>query len=100
MNAERNNFSERELDSLIDGALAGYAGEPRVGLENRMLARLRAEEIEQRSFFRLIAAALHWRWMMAGAVAATLIAATVVGLQIRRDRQTIAKQAPLAQQQI
>ena len=84
MKAEQNSFSERELDALIDGALAGFAGEPRAGLENRTLAKLRARE--RSPFFRR-------RWMMAAAVAA-MIAAVAVGVQIHRDRQMIAQQAP------
>ena len=96
MNSDRERqFGEVQFDALLDRALAGYAAEPRAGLENRTLARLRAKEARRRL--------LGWRWLMSGAVAACLIAAGVVGFDLHRRHQQqelLAKQqSPLAAQQ-
>ncbi len=58
-----------ELDSRLDAALAKYAAvEPRAGLEDRVLANLRAERspAPDRAW---------WRWSLAGALAAVIVVA-------------------------
>ena len=89
------NERDRQFELLIDRTLAGYAAEPRAGLENRTLARLAAAK-EARS------RALGWRWLLSGAVAATLLVAGFVGVDsYRRHRQqTIiaTQQSPRANQ--
>jgi hypothetical protein len=58
-----------ELDRALDAALAKYAAiEPRAGLEDRVLANLRAERsrIPERGW---------WRWGIAGALAAVVVVA-------------------------
>jgi hypothetical protein len=58
-----------ELDSMLDAALAKYAAvKPRTGLENRILANLRAERtrVPDRAW---------WRWSVAGALAAVVVVA-------------------------
>lgn len=61
-----------ELDSILDAALAKYAAvEPRVGLEERVLASLRAERAR-------VPDRVWWRWSLAGALAAVV----VVGLAL------------------
>ena len=62
----------RELDEALDAALAKYAAaEPRTGLEERILASLRASprEAPVRSW---------WRWSAVAAAAAVVIIASVV----------------------
>ncbi len=58
-----------ELDRMLDAALAKYAAvEPRTGLEDRILANLRAERtrVPDRAW---------WRWSVAGALAAVVVVA-------------------------
>jgi hypothetical protein len=69
-----NNERDRKLEQWLDEALSEYsAAEPRLGLEQRVLARARAEEqtrAGRRSW---------WRWMPAfAAIAAVLIVAVAV----------------------
>lgn len=69
-----NNERDRKLDQWLDEALSQYsAAEPRLGLEQRVLASVRAEERAQtgrRSW---------WRWMPAfAAIAAVLIVMVAV----------------------
>lgn len=69
-----NNERDRKLDQWLDEALSKYsAAEPRLGLEQRVLAQLRSEEkarAERRNW---------WRWMPAfAAIAAALIVAIAV----------------------
>jgi hypothetical protein len=62
-----------ELDRALDAALAKYAAvEPRAGLEERVLAGLRSSQAEapHRTW---------WRWGLASAVAAMLVAALFLG---------------------
>lgn len=90
MNAER----ERQLDFVIDRALAGYTAEPRPGLENRTLARLRAKEARSRAF--------GWRWLLSGAVAACVLLTAFMSVDLYRKhrQQEIARtqQSPPANQ--
>lgn len=79
MTDENENWkSHDELDSALDAALAKYAAaEPRVGLEERILANLRTVETRAGdrvwwswgiatalAFVLVVAAALAWRWSM------------------------------------
>jgi len=90
------NERDSQFDVLIDRALAGYTAEPRPGLENRTLARLQAKEARSR--------ALGWRWLLSGAIAACMLAAVFIGVDVYRRHQQqeiIAKQqSPLAKQQV
>src|SRR5512147_231607 len=69
-----NNERDRKLDQWLDEALSQYsAAEPRLGLEQRVLNRLRAEEQARAKRWNL------WRWMPAlTAVAAAVVVAVAV----------------------
>jgi hypothetical protein len=70
-----NDPSDDQLDHLLDAALTKYAAvEPRTGLEERVLAVLRAEQTTAR-------AKTWWRWGMAGALAAVLVVALALALR-------------------
>ena len=89
------NERDRQFDLLIDRTLAGYAAEPRPGLENRTLARLQAaKEARSRAF--------GWRWLLAGAVAVAVLVAGFVGVDLyRQHRQSTViatQQSPRANQ--
>jgi hypothetical protein len=63
---QTNDPSDDQLDRRLDAALAKYAAvEPRPGLEERVLANLRAEQTTA-------PARTWWRWGMAGALAAII----------------------------
>jgi len=65
---ERNRLARE-----IDAALARYSAvEPRAGLEERVLANLRAEQVRGPNH-------AWWRWSVAVALAAVVVAAMVVG---------------------
>jgi hypothetical protein len=67
--------SDDQLDHLLDVALTKHAAvEPRPGLEERVLAVLRAEQTTAR-------AKTWWRWGMAGALAAVLVVALALALR-------------------
>lgn len=56
-----------ELDDALDAALAKYAAvEPRLGLENRVLANLKAER-------ERVPVRQSWRWGLSGALAAVVV---------------------------
>lgn len=88
---------QNELDRVLDAALAKYAAvEPRVGLEERVLASLRAEQawVPERAW---------WRWIAAGALAAVVVVAlALAGRSGRPHAPVIANQptvvAPSVQQ--
>jgi hypothetical protein len=65
----------KENDALgreLDAALAKYASvDPRAGLENRVLASLRAEQLARPNH-------TWWRWSLAGALAAFVIVSVVL----------------------
>lgn len=69
-----NNERDRKLDRWLDEALSQYsAAEPRLGLEQRVLNRVRAEEQALAKRWNL------WRWMPAlAAIAAALVVAVAV----------------------
>jgi len=62
-----------QADRELDAALAKYAAvEPRAGLEERVLANLRAQEAGVRNH-------AWWRWSVAVALAAVVVAVLIVG---------------------
>lgn len=72
-----NNEREKQLDGLLDSALARYGGaEPLHGLEERVLGRLRGQR-ERRAW-----------WLWGGAAAAALAAVVVVVLMMRPAEKT------------
>jgi hypothetical protein len=73
------NGKQDELDRALDAALAKYAAEPRAGLEQRVLANLRAETARG-------AERAWWRWSVLAVVAAVLLIA--VGLAKRLGNRT------------
>jgi hypothetical protein len=69
-----NNERDRKLDQWLDQALSEYSSaEPRLGLEQRVLNRVRADEQARARRWNL------WRWMPAfGAIAAVIVVAVAV----------------------
>ena len=64
-----SNQAADSLDPVLDAALAKYAAvEPRAGLEDRVLAHLRAER-------ERVPVHAWWRWSLAGALAVVIVAA-------------------------
>jgi hypothetical protein len=82
--AGRRNAESGELDRALDAALAKYAAvEPRAGLEERVLANVRAERarVPDRAW---------WRWSAAFAVAAVVVVAVALALRSGRPTQPVA----------
>src|ERR1700757_4524333 len=73
------NRNQDELDRALDAALAKYVAEPRAGLEERVLANLRAETARG-------AERAWWRWGVLAFVAAALLFA--LGLSGRLGNRT------------
>jgi hypothetical protein len=72
---ERDSKNE-ELDRELDAALAKYAAvEPRVGLEDRILANLRTEPAA-------VPSGMWWMWCLAGGAVALLAIALAVGFRV------------------
>jgi hypothetical protein len=72
------NGKQDEFDRLLDAALAKYAAvEPRTGLEERVLANLRAEQAHLPDH-------AWWRWSAIAAVAAVIVVA--MALSLRSDK--------------
>jgi len=72
------NGKPDEFDRMLDAALAKYAAvEPRTGLEERVLANLRAEQARVPDHG-------WWRWSAIAAVAAVIVVA--VALSLRSDK--------------
>ena len=68
-----------DLDRLIDAELARYA-EPRMGIEQRIMARVKAESSHRPSFFR------GWQqWSITGTVTVAIMLAIVIPLSTRRE---------------
>jgi len=67
----------RRLEEWLDGALKRYGeGEPRLGLENRILARLHAEPARRS----------RWWWPI---LAATAAAALIAGIRVSEDLKEV-----------
>jgi len=89
----RNSPKPTALDDQLDAALAQYTAiEPRAGLENRVLARLKAEQDRP-------TAVPWWRW--AAVVAVAVIVMTFVVDRVRRvARDQVVHQSPTPAQEI
>lgn len=77
---QHKNGKQHDLDRMLDAALSKYAAaEPRAGLEDRVLANLRAEQVR-------VPDRAWWRW----SVIAVVVAVSVVGLVLTRrsDKQS------------
>lgn len=73
---------QNELDRELDAALAKYtAVDPRVGLEQRVLAALRADQAVREQ--------LWWRWIVAGALAAVVVVALAVAWRSGRPHAPV-----------
>src|SRR6185369_8134435 len=80
-----NNERDRKLEQWLDEALSEYsAAEPRLGLEQRVLNRVRGEEKVRAQRWSF------WKWMPAFAAIA---AAAIIGVAIRP--LTLQKSAPV-----
>jgi hypothetical protein len=85
--------TESNLEQMLDAALAKYAAvEPRAGLEDRILASVRAEQARpgknawwQRNI---------WHWGLAAAIAAIVIVAVGVTVNLAKHAQPFAKNPP------
>jgi hypothetical protein len=83
-----NNERDRKLDQWLDEALSEYsAAEPRLGLEQRVLNRVRAEEQTRSRRWSI------WKWMPAFAAIA---AAVIIGVAIRPMRVEKATQLQMS----
>src|SRR5512142_2138113 len=82
-----NNERDRKLDRWLDEALSEYStAEPRFGLEQRVLNRIRGEEQRSRKWN-------FWRWMPAlGAIAAVIVVAVAI-------RPMLTRKTPVPQMQ-
>jgi hypothetical protein len=82
-----------ELDNALDAALAKYAAvEPRAGLEDRILANLRADwsRVPDRAW---------WRWSVAGALAAIVVVALALAWRSGKpSRPVVANHSPATTQ--
>ncbi len=91
-NYEHNRKVRKEFDGTLDAVLAHYASvEPREGMEERILANLRAAEprVEQRTW---------WSWAFAAALAAILmIAGALVWRWNNATQPPVANHAPTVQ---
>jgi len=74
---------QKELDRELDTALAKYAAvEPRVGLEERVLASLRAGQAQ-------VPERVWWRWSVAGALAAIIVVALALASRSSRPHAPV-----------
>jgi|HubBroStandDraft_4_1064222.scaffolds.fasta_scaffold46819_3 hypothetical protein len=74
---------QKELDRELDTALAKYAAvEPRVGLEERVLASLRAGQAQ-------VPERVWWRWSVAGALAAIIVVALALAWRSSRPHAPV-----------
>jgi hypothetical protein len=75
MSTDTDNDKQDDLDRILDGALLKYAAvEPSVGLEERVLAQMRAERARDRD-------RTWWRWSVMAAAAAIVVVAIALALQ-------------------
>jgi hypothetical protein len=89
MSTDTDNNKQDELDRTLDGALLKYAAvEPRVGLEERVLAQMRAERSRDRD-------RTWWRWSVMSAAAAIVM--VVIALALKSGKPShpqVAHRAP------
>ena len=79
-----------ELDRMLDAALAKYAAvEPRAGLEGRILANLRTEQVRS-------ASRPWWQWGLAAVVVVIVIVVVWASRLTRTPRPAIANHPPAA----
>jgi hypothetical protein len=77
-----------QADRELDDALAKYASvEPRTGLEERILANLRAEQARVPNHAR-------WNWSVAIVLAALVVAALVVGWRAAKSSRPLMVERP------
>ena len=77
-NWKPTNGEQDEFDRVLDAALAKYtAAEPRAGLEERVLANLRGEQVR-------VPDRAWWRWSAVAAVAVVIV--VVLALSLRSDK--------------
>src|ERR1035438_2975905 len=94
-NSQQDNLYQRDLendrlDRELDAALAKYAAlEPRAGLQDRILANLRAEKEHA-------ANRLPWRWPAVGALAAVIVVTLFATWRSGKPGQNIVEQHPSA----
>jgi hypothetical protein len=82
------NEKQDELDRVLDAALAKYAVvAPRAGLEERLLSSLRAEQarVPDRAW---------WHWIVAGALAAVIVAVMLVAWRSGRPQAPVIADHP------
>jgi len=87
VNADRHQEAD-ELDRALDAALAKYAAvEPRAGLEDRVLANLRAEraQVPDRAW---------WRWSAGVALAAVIVVAVTLAFRSGRPARPVMANHP------
>jgi hypothetical protein len=90
---------DKQMDKILDSLLANYSsGEPRPGLETRILANLREEEKKAPQGW------WNFKWIWAGVVAAAIIiAAALIGgrHQVEQPTNTVVETTqPAPQQQV
>jgi len=87
--ANQQGSTRDELDLVLDAALAKYAAvEPRAGLQERVLASLRAEQRKPQDH-------RWWRWGTAAALAAVVVVAIAVALRSGKPAPVAVHQSPL-----
>ena len=80
----KHDHQRDQLDDILDAALAKFAeAEPRPGLENRVLASLRAEGAK-------VTRHAWWRWSLAGAAAVAVVAVVIAWRSNPVSRRPIA----------
>ena len=75
------NRNQDDLDRALDAALAKYAAEPRSGLEERVLANLRAETARE-------SVRAWWQWSVLAALAAAAVIAVALSWRTGSHRAT------------
>ena len=87
--AHKQELARDDVDRVLDAVLASYAAvEPRAGLEQRVLANLRAEQAKPQGHS-------WWRWSAAAALAAIVgVAVVLAGRPGRPSHSTIANHPP------
>lgn len=88
INRKQDEEKQIELDHMIDAALAKYAAvEPRAGLEERVLANLRAEQAR-------VPDNTWWRWCVVTAVVAAMVVALALPWKSGKPSQIVLQHPP------